>query len=50
MKLVRLGLAGSETPGALLDRDTFVDLSDIARDFDEKFLGSGGPLLASAWV
>lgn len=42
MKLVRLGPAGSETPGALLDEDTFVDLSDIAGDFEEKFLGSGG--------
>ncbi|MET0781163.1 MAG: fumarylacetoacetate hydrolase family protein [Microbacterium sp.] len=41
MRLVRLGPAGSETPGALVDDDTFVDLSDIADDFDEKFFGSG---------
>jgi 2,4-didehydro-3-deoxy-L-rhamnonate hydrolase len=41
MRLVRLGSAGSETPGVLVDDDTFVDLSDIAPDFDEKFFGSG---------
>lgn len=26
MRLVRLGAAGSETPGVLVDDDTFVDL------------------------
>ena len=41
MRLVRLGPAGSETPGALVDDDTFVDLSDVVCDFDEKFFGSG---------
>ena len=41
MRLVRLGLAGSETPGVLVDDDTFVDLSDVVGDFDEKFFGSG---------
>jgi 2,4-diketo-3-deoxy-L-fuconate hydrolase len=41
MRLVRLGSAGSETPGVLVDDDTFVDLSDVASDFDEKFFGSG---------
>lgn len=41
MRLVRLGPAGSETPGALVDDDTFVDLSDVVGDFDEKFFGSG---------
>ena len=41
MRLVRLGPAGAETPGALIDDDTFVDLSDIVGDFDETFFGSG---------
>ena len=41
MRLVRLGSAGSEIPGVLVDDDTFVDLSDVASDFDEKFFGSG---------
>jgi 2,4-diketo-3-deoxy-L-fuconate hydrolase len=41
MRLVRLGSAGSETPGVLVDDDTFVDLSDVASDFDGKFFGSG---------
>ena len=41
MRLVRLGAAGSETPGVLVDDDTFVDLSDVTADFDEKFFASG---------
>lgn len=41
MRLARLGPAGSETPGVVLDDDRFVDLSDVVDDFDEKFFGSG---------
>jgi len=41
MRLVRLGPAGTETPGVLIDDDAFVDLSDVVRDFDEEFFGSG---------
>lgn len=41
MRLVRVGAAGSETPGALLDDDTFVDLSDVVDDFNEAFFASG---------
>jgi 2,4-diketo-3-deoxy-L-fuconate hydrolase len=41
MRLARLGPAGSETPGVVLDDDLFVDLSDVVRDFDEEFFGSG---------
>ena len=41
MRLVRIGPAGSEIPGALVDDDTFVDLSDVVADFDESFFGSG---------
>jgi 2-keto-4-pentenoate hydratase/2-oxohepta-3-ene-1,7-dioic acid hydratase in catechol pathway len=41
MRLVRLGPKGSETPGVLVDDDTFVDLSDIVTDYDEAFFASG---------
>jgi 2,4-diketo-3-deoxy-L-fuconate hydrolase len=41
MRLVRLGPKGSEIAGALIDDDTFVDLSDVVGDFDERFFGSG---------
>ncbi len=41
MRLVRVGPAGSETPGALLSDDTFVDLSDVVEDFNEAFFASG---------
>ena len=40
-RLVRLGSAGQEIAGALLDDDTFVDLSDVVGDFDERFFASG---------
>jgi 2-keto-4-pentenoate hydratase/2-oxohepta-3-ene-1,7-dioic acid hydratase in catechol pathway len=36
-----VGAVGSETPGALLDDDTFVDLSDVVDDFNEAFFASG---------
>lgn len=42
MRLARLGPAGSEKPGVVLDDDRFVDLSDVVPDFDEAFFGSGG--------
>ncbi|WP_432246195.1 fumarylacetoacetate hydrolase family protein (plasmid) [Arthrobacter sp. G.S.26] len=41
MRLVRVGAAGSETPGALIDDNTFIDLSDIVSDFNEAFFASG---------
>jgi 2,4-diketo-3-deoxy-L-fuconate hydrolase len=41
MRLVRLGPAGRETAGVLVDDDTFVDLADVVGDFDERFFGSG---------
>jgi 2-keto-4-pentenoate hydratase/2-oxohepta-3-ene-1,7-dioic acid hydratase in catechol pathway len=41
MRLVRLGTAGHEAPGVLVDDDTFVDLSDVVGDFDEAFFASG---------
>jgi 2-keto-4-pentenoate hydratase/2-oxohepta-3-ene-1,7-dioic acid hydratase in catechol pathway len=41
MRLVRVGAVGSEKPGALIDDDSFVDLSDVVVDFNEAFFGSG---------
>jgi 2-keto-4-pentenoate hydratase/2-oxohepta-3-ene-1,7-dioic acid hydratase in catechol pathway len=41
MKLVRVGTAGAEVPGVLVDEDRFVDLSDVVDDFNEEFFGSG---------
>ncbi|MFJ7773046.1 fumarylacetoacetate hydrolase family protein [Streptomyces sp. NPDC097107] len=42
MHLMRIGAAGAEKPVVRLDDDTYVDLSDLVSDFDEKFFGSGG--------
>ncbi|MGW4114669.1 fumarylacetoacetate hydrolase family protein [Actinosynnema sp. NPDC004786] len=43
MYLMRIGAPGAEKPVARLDDETYVDLSDVVRDFDEEFFGSGGP-------
>ena len=42
MKLLRIGDAGAEKPAALLDDDTYVDLSDVVADFDEAFFRGDG--------
>ena len=42
MKLLRIGPAGSERPAALASDDSYIDLSDIVEDFDERFFGTGG--------
>jgi 2,4-diketo-3-deoxy-L-fuconate hydrolase len=42
VKLLRIGPAGSEKPAALVDDDSYVDLSDVVGDFDERFFGTGG--------
>ena len=39
---MRLGAAGSERPVVRIDDEHFVDVSDVVRDFDEGFFGSGG--------
>jgi 2-keto-4-pentenoate hydratase/2-oxohepta-3-ene-1,7-dioic acid hydratase in catechol pathway len=41
MHLMRIGAAGSEKPVARLDDQSYVDLSDVVVDFDERFFGSG---------
>jgi 2,4-diketo-3-deoxy-L-fuconate hydrolase len=42
MRLLRVGAPGHETPAALAGPDTYVDLSDVTDDFDERFFASGG--------
>ena len=42
MHLMRIGAVGSEKPVARLDDETYVDLSDVMTDIDERFLGAGG--------
>jgi 2-keto-4-pentenoate hydratase/2-oxohepta-3-ene-1,7-dioic acid hydratase in catechol pathway len=42
MYLMRIGAPGAEKPVARLDDATYVDLSDVVRDFDEAFFAGGG--------
>ncbi|MEV7394063.1 fumarylacetoacetate hydrolase family protein [Streptomyces sp. NPDC091215] len=42
MYLMRIGEPGAEKPVARIDDETYVDLSDVVTDFDEKFFGDGG--------
>jgi len=51
MRLVRTGAPGAEKPGALVDDDLLVDLSDVVADYNEAFFRSGriatlAPLIA----
>jgi 2,4-didehydro-3-deoxy-L-rhamnonate hydrolase len=40
--LMRIGAPGAEKPIARLDDASYVDLSDVVPDFDERFFGDGG--------
>jgi 2,4-diketo-3-deoxy-L-fuconate hydrolase len=42
VKLLRIGPAGSEKPAALVGDHSYVDLSDVVDDFDERFFGASG--------
>jgi 2,4-diketo-3-deoxy-L-fuconate hydrolase len=42
VKLMRIGPTGQERPAALAGEATFVDLSDVVDDFDERFFAGGG--------
>jgi 2,4-diketo-3-deoxy-L-fuconate hydrolase len=42
MHLMRIGPVGAERPIARVNDEVFVDLSDVADDFDESFFASGG--------
>lgn len=41
MRLIRLGVAGAEKPGVLVDDHHYLDVSDLVSDFDEAFFASG---------
>lgn len=42
MRLMRIGERGAERPVVRVDDATYVDVSDLARDFDEAFFGGAG--------
>jgi 2,4-diketo-3-deoxy-L-fuconate hydrolase len=42
---MRIGPAGQEKPAVRVDDTTYVDVSDLVTDFDERFFGDGGPSL-----
>ena len=50
MKLIRWGEAGKEKPGLLLNDGTRLDVSNIVRDYDEKFFGDGGVDTLRQWL
>jgi 2-keto-4-pentenoate hydratase/2-oxohepta-3-ene-1,7-dioic acid hydratase in catechol pathway len=41
MRLMRIGPAGGERPVVRLDDTTYVDVSDVVRDFDEDYFAGG---------
>ncbi|RZI93606.1 MAG: FAA hydrolase family protein [Microbacterium sp.] len=41
MKILRVGEPGAEKPAALVTPTTYVDLSDVVSDIDERFFASG---------
>ena len=50
MKLIRLGEAGKEKPGVLLNDGARVDVSSIVSDYDEEFFGDGGFNVLQRWL
>lgn len=42
MRLMRIGERGEERPVVLVDKEHYVDVTELAGDFDERFFGSGG--------
>jgi 2,4-didehydro-3-deoxy-L-rhamnonate hydrolase len=40
--LMRIGAPGAEKPAVRAGENDYVDVSDLVRDFDEEFFGSGG--------
>ena len=42
MYLMRIGAVGAERPVVRIDDATYVDVSDVVRDFDEAFFGADG--------
>ena len=50
MKLIRIGEAGHEKPGVLLQDGVRVDVSEIGADYDEEFFAGGGLERLSLWL
>jgi len=50
MKLIRMGEAGREKPGVLLEDGTRVDVSGFGADYDEGFFADGGISKLRNWV
>ena len=42
MQLMRVGQAGEERPAVRVSDDSYVDVSDVIADFDERFFAGGG--------
>ncbi len=50
MKLIRLGEAGSERPGVLLDDGSRLDVSNFVSDYDEAFFARAGMDSLRDWL
>jgi 2,4-didehydro-3-deoxy-L-rhamnonate hydrolase len=50
MKLIRVGDAGRERPGVLLDDDRRIDVSGFGADYDEAFFAGDGVNALRAWL
>lgn len=42
MQLMRIGAAGQERPAVRVGDDSYIDVSDVVTDFDERFFAGGG--------
>lgn len=42
MQLMRIGQAGHERPAVRISDDSYIDVSDVVSDFDERFFAGGG--------
>ncbi len=50
MKLIRVGAAGNEVPGVLLENGDRVDVSAFGENYDERFFGANGPERLRSWL
>jgi 2,4-didehydro-3-deoxy-L-rhamnonate hydrolase len=50
VRLIRVGPPGRETPGVQLDDGRRIDVSAVARDYDEAFFQSGGLKELRSWM
>jgi 2-keto-4-pentenoate hydratase/2-oxohepta-3-ene-1,7-dioic acid hydratase in catechol pathway len=50
MKLIRIGKAGQEKPGIVVDENTSIDVSAFGEDYDETFFGTDGITRLKNWL